>query len=217
MYDGARNPRTGEQIYPGWPKSSEALSVSESGSRQSGWQQYWGASEPTRVNFWRYWVFANPSWDWWSFDFDRHLAEADEKVGRLVDQVNPDLGAFKARGGKAIVYQGWQDPVVNAIDTIAYYERVRARQGSQQEVDRFFRLFMVPGMGHCSGGTGATTFDALAALDAWVEKGMAPDRIIASRVVGGATVRTRPLCPYPKKAVHTGNGSTDDAANFVCR
>ncbi len=103
---------------------------------------------------------------------------------RLVDQVNPDFNAFKARGGKAIVYQGWQDPVVNALDTVAYYEQVRARQGSQQEIDRFFRLFLVPGMGHCAGGTGATSFgnqnapapivdadhDLLSALDAWVEK-----------------------------------------------
>jgi feruloyl esterase len=217
MYAGARNPRTGAQVYPGWPKSSEALTVSANGQPQSGWHQYWGNAEPTRVNFWRYWVFGQPNWDWWSFDFDRHLAEADEKVGRLIDQVNPDLRVFKARGGKAIVYQGWQDPVVNALDTIAYYERVRDRQGSQQEVDGFFRLFMVPGMGHCSGGTGATSFDALAALDAWVEKGIAPDRLIASRVVDGAVVRTRPLCPYPRKAVYTGSGSTDDAANFACR
>jgi feruloyl esterase len=217
MYAGAMNPRTGEPVYPGWPKSSEALTVLPNGLPQSGWHQYWGSDEPTRVNFWRHWVFANPDWDWWSFDFDRHLAEADEKVGRLVDQVNPDLRAFKARGGKAIVYQGWQDPVVSALDTIAYYERVRDRQGSQQEIDRFFRLFMVPGMGHCAGGTGATSFDALAALDAWVEKGLPPDRMIASRVIDGAVVRTRPLCPYPQRAVYAGAGSTDDAANFVCR
>ena len=149
MYDGARNPRTGEQIYPGWPRSSEALTTTASGVPGSGWQQYWGGSEPTRVNFWRHWVFANPAWDWWSFDFDRDLRRADEKVGRLVDQRNPDLSDFKRRGGKAIVYQGWQDPVVNAIDTIAYYEQVRSKQGSQQETDRFFRLFLVPGMGHC--------------------------------------------------------------------
>lgn len=163
MYAGARNPRTGEQIYPGWPKSSEALTVAPNGQPQSGWQQYWGTAEPTRVN------------------------------------------------------QGWQDPVVNAIDTIAYYERVRARQGSRQEIDRFFRLFMVPGMGHCSGGPGATSFDALAALDTWVEKGVPPDRIIASRVVDGAVVRTRPLCPFPQKAVYVGSGSTDVAGNFACR
>jgi feruloyl esterase len=107
--------------------------------------------------------------------------------------------------------------VVNALDTIAYYERVRDRQGSQGETDRLFRLFLVPGMGHCSGGPGATSFDALAALDAWVEKGAAPDRIIASRVVDGTVAGTRPLCPYPQKAVYTGSGSTDEAANFVCR
>jgi feruloyl esterase len=217
MYDGARNPRTGEQIYPGWPRSSEALTTTASGAPGSGWQQYWGGSEPTRVNFWRHWVFANPAWDWWSFDFDRDLRRADEKIGRLVDQRKSDLGDFKRRGGKAIVYQGWQDPVVNAIDTIAYYEQVRSKQGSQQETDRFFRLFLVPGMGHCFGGTGTTAFDPLAALDAWVDRGIAPDRITASRVVDGATIRTRPLCPYPMKAVYLGSGSSDEAANFVCR
>jgi feruloyl esterase len=217
MYAGARNPRTGEQIYPGWPKSSEALTVAASGQPQSGWHQYWGTAAPTRVNFWRHWVFADPGWDWWSFDFDRDLGAADATVGRLIDQVNPDLSAFKARGGKAIVYQGWQDPVVNAIDTIAFYERVRARQGSARETEGFFRLFMVPGMGHCSGGPGATDFDAVAALDRWVEEAVPPDRVIASRIVDGATVRTRPLCPYPQKAVYIGSGSTDDAANFVCR
>lgn len=231
MYAGAKNSATGEQVYPGWPKSSEALTVTANGMPASGWQQYWGTTEPARANFWRYWVFDDPKWDWWSFDFDRHIAQADEKIGTLVDQVNADIGPFKSRGGKAIVYQGWQDPVANAIDTIAYYERVRSRQGSQQETDRFFRLFLVPGMGHCSGGTGTANFgnpngpapivdaehDLLSALDAWVERGTPPDRIVASRVVGGATTRTRPLCPYPRHATYKGSGSTDDASNFVCR
>jgi len=230
MYAGAKNPRTGDQIYPGWPKSSEALTTGSNGLPASGWQQYWGGTEPVRVNFWRYWVFDDPKWDWWSFDFDRDIARADGQVGRLVDQTSADLDRFKARGGKAIVYHGWQDPVVNALDTIAYYERVRDRQQSAA-IDSFFRLFLVPGMGHCSGGTGTTNFgnqtaaspvvdadhDLLSALDAWVERGKAPDRLIASRVVNGATVRTRPLCPYPKRAVYSGKGSTDDAASFVCR
>lgn len=231
MYTGAKDARTGEQIYPGWPKSSEALTTTASGQPQSGWHAYWGNTEPTRAAFWRLWVFENPAWDWWSIDFARDIALADRKVGALIDQVNPDVSAFKARGGKAIVYQGWQDPVVNAIDTIAYYEKVRSHQGSQQEIDRFFRLFLVPGMGHCSGGTGTTNFgnqggpspvvdahhDLLSALDAWVEKGRAPDQIIASRVVESKVVRTRPLCAYPKKVVFTGQGSTDAAASFVCK
>ena len=220
MYAGARNPRTGAPVYPGWPKGSEG-----------GWAQYWGTTEPARADFWRLWVFRDPRWDPWSFDFDRDLARADSAVGWMVDQVSPDLAAFARAGGKAIVYQGWQDPVVNAFDTIAYYERVRARQGSQRATDDFFRLFMVPGMGHCAGGPGATHFgnqgapapvadaehDLLAALDRWVERGVAPERIVASRVVDGAVTRTRPLCPYPRRAVYRGSGSTDDAASFVCR
>jgi feruloyl esterase len=231
MYDGARNPRTGEQVYPGWPKSSEALTTTATGAPASGWHQYWGREEPARAAFWRLWAFENPAWDWWSFDFDRDLDRALAKLGPMVDQVNPDLDAFRRRGGKAIVYQGWQDPVVNALDTIAYYDRVRSRHANQDGVDSFVRLFMVPGMGHCSGGTGATNFgnqnasplaidpehDLLSALDAWVEQGRAPDRIIASRVAGGQVVRTRPLCPYPRRAVYTGSGNTDDAANFVCK
>ena len=231
MYAGAKNRRTGEQVYPGWPKGSEALTVLPDGRPGSGWHQYWGTTEPARANFWRHWVFENPAWDWWSFDFDRDIELADQKVGRLVDQVNPDIGAFKSHGGKAIVYQGWQDPVVSALDTIAYYEEVRERQRSQEETDRFFRLFMVPGMGHCAGGTGATNFgnqgglspvvdaqhDLLSALDAWVERGVPPNRLVASRVVNGATVRSRPLCPYPTQAKYTGSGSPDDAANYVCR
>jgi feruloyl esterase len=231
MYAGARNSRTGEQVYPGWPKSSEALTISPAGMPLSGWNQYWGRAEPTRANFWRYWVFENPAWDWWTFDFDRDIATADAKVGKLVDQTNPDIEAFRTHGAKAIVYQGWQDPVVNAIDTIAYYEQVRSRQGSQQQTEGFFRLFLVPGMGHCSGGPGATSFgnqnapppvvdaqhDLLSALDAWVERGTPPDRIVASRVLDGAVVRTRPLCAYPKKATYAGTGSTDDEASFVCR
>ena len=231
MYAGAKNPRTGEQVYPGWPKSSEALTVSPDGMPLSGWQLYWGASEPTRAAFWSRWVFEDPGWNWWSFDFDRDLRRADERIGILVDQVNPDIRAFKDRRGKAIVYQGWQDPVANPIDTVAYYEKVLARQGSQAEIDKFFRLFMVPGMGHCAGGTGATSFgnqnapasvvdaqhDILTALDAWVERGTPPDRIVASRIANGAVVRTRPLCPYPRKAHYKGSGSTDDAENFVCQ
>jgi feruloyl esterase len=231
MYAGVKDSRTGEIIYPGWPKSSEALTSSASGQPQSGWHSYWGTTEPTRAAFWRLWVFDNPAWDWWTFDPARDVAIADRKVGRLIDQVSTDITAFKARGGKAIVYQGWQDPVVNPIDTIAYYEHVRSRQGSQDEIDRFFRLFLVPGMGHCAGGTGATSFgnqggaspiinaqhDLLSALDAWVEKGTAPDRIVASRVVDKAVVRTRPLCAYPKQATYLGQGSTDEASSFVCK
>jgi feruloyl esterase len=228
MYEGPRDSR-GRQVYPGFPKGSEAATMQPNGSPGSGWHQYWGDAEPARVNFWRYWVFNNPNWDWWRFDIDRDVSEADQKVGRLVDQTSTDLARFKSSNRKAIVYQGWQDGVVNALDTIDYVERVRAAQGA--DTNSFLRLFLVPGMGHCSGGMGTTSFgnmnspspvvdaehDLLSALDAWIERGRAPDRIIASRVVDGTTVRTRPLCVYPQRAVYNGTGSTDDARNFVCR
>ena len=231
MYAGARNPRTGEQIYPGWPKGSEAPVVAPSGAGRSGWPAYWGTTQPTRTDFWRYWVFENPDWSWWSFDFDRDLAIADAKVGRVVDQTSVDLSAFRRRGGRAIVYQGWADPVVSALDVIGYYERLRAREGSQGATDEYFRLFMVPGMTHCARGPGATSFgnqgaespicdaqhDLVEALDRWVEQGVAPERIIASRLDGTRVTRTRPLCPYPRRAVYGGTGSTDDASSFACR
>ena len=76
---------------------------------------------------------------------------------------------------------------------------------------------MVPGMGHCGGGDGTSTFDMVSALDQWVVQGKAPDQISASRVVNGAVVRTRPLCPYPQTATYKGSGSTDDASNFSCK
>lgn len=220
IYAGPKNPRTSAQIYPGQPVGTE-----------SGWPGYWGGSAPVRSDFWALWVFDNPQWNWWTFDYDRDMTFSLAKVGPLVDQNNADIAAFKARGGKLITYQGWADPVVNAIDTIAYYDRVKGLQGSQQATDSFFRLFLAPGMGHCSGGTGPTVFgnggnqapnatadnDLLMALDRWVDQGVAPEKIVASRVQSGAVTATRPLCPYPKKAVYSGSGSTTDAANFTCQ
>ncbi len=205
FYTDIKNPRSGELIYPAFPPGAEM-----------GLQQYWGSTEPTRADYWRHWVFAGASFNWWEFDYDRHLAEADRRVGTRVDQVNTDLGAFKARGGKLIVYNGWNDPVVNARDTIAYYERVRARQNGQAATDEFFRLFLVPGMAHCGGGTGTSTFDMVAALEAWVERAVAPEVVPASRVTGGVVTRTRPLCAYPSLAVYAGTGSIDEAASFRC-
>jgi feruloyl esterase len=220
IYQGPRNARTGAQIYPGLVVGSE-----------SGWPGYWGSTTPTRSDFWALWSFDNPQWNWWSFDWDRDFTFTQAKLSPLVDQVNPDIAAFKAAGGKLITYQGWADPVVNPLDTVAYYEQVKAAQGSQAATDSFFRLFMVPGMGHCNGGTGWANFgnqggsvpnptpqtDVLMAMDRWVDQGVAPDSIVAAKLSSGAVTSTRPLCAYPRKAVYKGSGSTDDAANFTCQ
>ncbi|MEO8620950.1 MAG: tannase/feruloyl esterase family alpha/beta hydrolase, partial [bacterium] len=108
-------------------------------------------------------------------------------------------------------------PQISPGSSTQYYERVVAEQGGPTKIAESYRLFMAPGMAHCGGGEGPNTFDALAAIEGWVERGTAPDQIIASHSTNGTVDRTRPLCPYPRQSVYRGSGSTDDAANFVCR
>ena len=125
IYDGAKNPRTGERLYSGWVRGSEA-----------GWSGYFvGQREPARLDFWRYWVFHDPNWDFRSFDFDRDAAYADSKMEFLTAN-NPDLSRFSDRGGKLLLYQGWADPVVPPEDTIRYYEKRAAFDGRGKRVDR---------------------------------------------------------------------------------
>jgi feruloyl esterase len=205
IYRGATNPRTGERIFAGWPVGTETT-----------WTTYFvGPSEPRRNEFWKSWIFNNPAWNWETFDFDRDLAYADTKMA-VVNSVLADLRPFKARHGKLIVYHGLADGNVPAEDAIGYYEKVVRAMGGLAATAVFARLFLVPGMGHCSGGPGPDTFDAVGALDRWAVSGMAPRQILASHVTGGVTDRTRPLCAYPAIARWKGSGSSDDADNFVC-
>ena len=110
---------------------------------------------------------------------------------------------------------GWADPVLQPLMGVRYYEQAVARNGPR--TTDFFRLFMVPGMAHCGGGVGPDQNDAVTAVIDWVEKGAAPDKLIAKKLVNGATTRSRPLCPYPQVARYKGQGSVDDAASFECR
>jgi len=161
-------------------------------------------------------VFGDPSWDYRKFDPERDFAVGVERIGSLMNSNDPNLDPFLASGGKLLLYHGWNDPGIPAMGTVNYYESVRASVGAEK-ADTGVRLFMVPGMNHCRGGVGTDRFDAVSALDRWVSQDQAPERIEAERVVGGETVRTRPLCPYPQVAVYDGTGSTDLAENFVCR
>jgi feruloyl esterase len=172
---------------------------------------------------------------------------APQTVGSAFDTANPDLTAFRSRGGKIVEYHGWADPLVPPRALVGYFNSVVAFEELAQhghddalaETQKYYRLFMAPGMGHCRGGPGLNEFgrnggagppgsDMFSALEAWVEQGVAPHQITAwncpNQVAATATTCTitqgtfnRPVCPYPQKAVYIGTGSTGEAANFVCQ
>jgi feruloyl esterase len=209
----------GHQIWPGLAPGGEA--------GPGGWANWITGSAPGNgghlklgIPFFRFMLFDDPEWDYHTFrfqasdGFDSDIAYLDTKLGTLFDAINPDLSAFKSRGGKMIQYHGWSDPDITPLNSINYYESVEKTMGPGTK--DFYVLYMVPGMQHCSGGPGATTFDMIAPLDNWASHGNAPRSIIASKSANGQLIRTRPLCPYPQEARWKGTGSTDDAANFVC-
>jgi hypothetical protein len=204
VYAGAKS-RSGQQLYPGWAPGSEA-----------GWGTYiTNPKEPVRIGLFRGWVFDNTGWDPRSFDWDKDVATVNAKYPML-NAMATDYSAFKARGGRLIMYTGLADPVTSPFDTIDYYESVAKANGGIDATKSFYRFFPAPGMAHCGGGAGPNTFDALGALESWVEKGTAPDAIPASHSSNGRVDRTRPLCAYPAVAKYSGHGSIDDAANFSC-
>jgi feruloyl esterase len=167
-------------------------------------------------------VFQNPEWDYTTMNLDRDVAYADEHVGKILNSFNADLRPFRDRGGKLLQYHGWADWGITPYNSIDYFNAVTETVGgsrsdaARREVQDFHRLFLLPGVSHCRGGAGPDVFDGMAALVAWVERGEAPERIEAAKIVDGETVRTRPLCPYPQVARYDGTGSTDEAANFAC-
>jgi feruloyl esterase len=158
----------------------------------------------------------DPTYSWKVFDIDRDL-ERLQTMTDILSPLDPDLRPYKKHGGKLIAYHGWADPGISAAGTVAYFEQMTKIVGGQKQADDFARLFMVPGMHHCGGGPGPNTFDMLPALEAWVEKGIAPQQIVASRITDGKVERTRPLCPHPQVATYKGSGGIDDAASFACR
>ncbi|MEP7314000.1 MAG: tannase/feruloyl esterase family alpha/beta hydrolase [Pseudomonadota bacterium] len=210
IYSPARNPASQREITSLYPGS------------EPGWTT-WGGPRAfaIAVDHFRYVVTGDVSWDLGSFDFDRDVVLAERVDANTINALDPDIGAFLRRGGKLLHYHGWSDPQISPGNSVQYYERVAAAQAaagkdSVEKLRANYRLFMLPGMAHCSGGEGPDTFDALSALEQWVEKGVAPERIVASRSRLGKVDRTRPLCPYPQVARYSGSGSTDDARSFAC-
>jgi feruloyl esterase len=206
IYRGAHNPRTGQEIFPGMEPGSEMT---------------WGALAGPQpfsipVDHFKYVVFKDPSWDWHTLNFDSHVALADKIDDGLLNATDPNLKEFAGHGGKLLVYHGWNDQLIAPRNAVNYYKSVVDTLGAAKTADSF-RLFMVPGMGHCAGGAGTSSFDTVSVIEQWVEKGKAPDQIVASHLSSGVVDRTRPLCPYPQVAQYKGSGNTDEAANFVCK
>ena len=156
-----------------------------------------------------------PGFSWRTFKYPADLPRL-ATMTQILSPLDTDLRPFATAGGKLLVYHGWADPGISALGTLHYVEAATRVAGGPAAADPFLRTYFVPGMHHCSGGPGLDRFDMLTALEQWVEGGAAPGRIVASRMVDGAVVRSRPLCPHPQVATYSGSGSIDDAASFTC-
>jgi feruloyl esterase len=222
VYSGPTS--NGKPYFPGFMPGSEAVTTGLfGGGSGSGWMNVIVPREPgtnaadfgLADNTMKYLVHVppNPEWDFREFDFDRHIPML-EGWGALANAKDPDLAAFRARGGKILMTYGWADSILQPLMGVSYYERAVEVNGP--DTPDFFRLFMAPGMAHCQGGIGPDRHDPVTAIVDWVEADEAPESIIASKVVDGAVTRSRPWCPYPEVARHSGSGSIDDAANFQC-
>jgi len=206
MYTPVTNSRTKHVEFPGFEPGSEM-----------GWNTMAGAQPfGLGTDLFKYVVFKDPNWNYKTMNWDSDV-EATRKASVDMDALNPDLSKYLGHNGRIIQYHGWADPQIAPGSSVDYYKSVLEKMGGASKVTGNYRLFMVPGMAHCGGGDGTSTFDMLTALEQWVESKKAPDQILASRVRNGQTDRTRPLCPYPQTAVYNGTGSTDEAASFSCK
>jgi feruloyl esterase len=207
IYTSPLNSKTKREITGLYPGSELAWT-------DSGWSN---PARSTGLDQFRYVVYQDEKWDISKFNWDTDVAKAEEVDKNTINALDPNLKKFMDRGGKLIQYHGWSDSQISPGNSTQYYQRAVDANGGLSKVMNNYRLFMVPGMGHCGNGTGTATFDMLAALEKWVEQKQAPDSIPASRTVQGKVDRTRPLCPYPQLATYKGSGDINDAANFACK
>ncbi|HWX82569.1 MAG TPA: tannase/feruloyl esterase family alpha/beta hydrolase [Xanthobacteraceae bacterium] len=232
-YAGTIDPVNGQVINPGSERGNETDDV-----RALGLAFQEQLPEPAFDGLF-YWVFGpgfgqlSSAVNFANFDFHHDVDTVDDQLAKVLNANSTDLGEFREHGGKLLMYHGWADPLIPSQSSINYFNALVGNEGhgfQQVSFDRdgspglrrtqsFARLFMVPGMYHCSGGPGPNTFDALSPLVNWVENGVAPETITATKFVNDtppAVQMTRPLCVYPKVAKYNGSGSTSIAANFTC-
>ena len=228
IYNGATD-RQGKTSFPGFTPGDE-----------TGWREWLIGQDPTGPsgfryveNYFRYIVTEDPKWNALTADATESLRQSHEKAAADLDSTNPDIGKFAARGGKLILYHGWNDQAISPWNTIDYYKSVQEQMGTAK-ADSFLRLYMAPGVEHCVGGPGPSFFGQFGLATAkgskyglfdslvdWVEKGSPDNDIFATKYAPGENgsmkvVMTRPLCAYPKVVKYSGAGDTNDAANFTC-
>ncbi len=202
IYEGPVNPRTGEHIFPGIPLGFE------SDYARSGMSHIITVA----TDLYKFAVYQDPNWDWKTMDFEKDITKAREVVDPVM-KAGSNLKPFLDRGGKLLMYGGWAEQR-NGIELGQYYDNVlKSDPGKQDQV----RLFVVPGMGHCGGGSGPNEFDKLIALDNWMTTNKAPDQIVVSKTANGQVVRTRPTCAWPAVATYKGSGSEEEASSYVCK
>jgi hypothetical protein len=230
LYEGSHDSKS-QQIFPGYFPGAE--------DGPGGWGTWITGAAPGKslifafgVGFFSNMLYEKSDWDYKKANIDEAVAAADQKFSNVLNATDTNLKPFESRGGKLIIYHGWDDPAISAQNSIDYYQAVIGKMG-QKDADSFLRLYMVPGMQHCTGGPGPDVFgqfsfspvhdsqhDIYLALEQWVERGAAPSSVITSKLngmgPGAKVIETRPLCPYPQSAKYKGPGDTNDAANFVC-
>ena len=212
IWEGPRRQDGGEFLWYGLPRGAPFNGLNNTTGTPPT-----GAPFFITLQWFQYWLKMDPAWDWRTINFDEYEQLFDQSVeefGAVIDTSNPDLSAFRARGGKIVMWHGWADQLIYTQGSIDYYNRVADTLGNRK-TDSFLRLFLAPGVGHCGGGPGPQPTGLLDAVVNWVEHGQAPHSLLASRTDAGIT-RTRPLCPYPLVARHS-RGDTNNAANFKCR
>jgi len=169
------------------------------------------------LEWWRYFLNQNPQWDYSGLtpaSYEQYWDQSVEEFSAVLATDNPDLSAYRGRGGKIVLWHGWSDQLIYPEGTIDYYNRVQKQMGTTSQ---FARLFLAPGVGHCGGGPGPQPDGQFEAVVRWVEQGTAPDTLNAVLRDRNGVVRSRPLCQFPMVATYKGTGSTDDAANFTCK
>ena len=230
LYAGSRG-KSGKVIFPGFVPGAEGgpggwgpwiLGDGPGGSYGSVYQE----------NYLRYMVFSDPTFNVLTASVDSAVQTAEEKTAQDLNATDPDLSRFHARGGKLILYHGWNDPAISAWNSINYYQSVRGRMGPQK-ADSFLRLYMLPGVQHCAGGPGPSAigqfgiptakgdrYGVFDGLERWVEQKRPPGEVIATKYRGdnsdNVVVMTRPVCAYPATPQYEGSGDTNDATNFSC-